>query len=160
MRPGAAEVCDGIDNDCDGLRDDYSPSNTSCNGCELFEAGDHSYAACTQDETWADARSSCAALFSGDLLKIDDEDELDAVVAFVVPLDDTGRWFIGLSDLVEEGTFVWIDDTAPAFTDWEEDEPNDLDGEDCTEVRASSNLGWNDISCGNPRAFLCESPAP
>src|SRR5262245_23381713 len=39
--PAADEICDGIDTDCDGLVDEASAANTSCNGCDLFDIGGH-----------------------------------------------------------------------------------------------------------------------
>jgi hypothetical protein len=159
--PLADEICDGIDNDCDGLLDEFSATNQSCNGCDLFAYGDHGYAVCPLPQTWDSARATCSVMFAGDLVKIDDTGENDAIVAFLQGVSDTGRWFIGLSDSASEGDFVWTDGSAPTFTNWGEGEPNDYgDGEDCSEIWAVYGYTWNDIGCDAIYDFICESPAP
>jgi hypothetical protein len=159
INPDVDELCDGVDNDCNGLLDDYSALNTSCNGCELHEFDGHSYAVCSALQTWDDARTDCMSLFSGDLVKIDDQAESDAILTMVQGSADI-RWFIGLSDAVTEGAFVWIDGTALGFDNWDAGEPNDSSGEDCVEVWTVNAWGWNDISCAMLDPYICESPAP
>jgi lectin-like protein len=80
------------------------------------------------------------------------------VIGFPAPIAAVpGGWSIGLSDLVAEGAFVWIDGSAPSFTRWNAGEPNDAAAdEDCTEMDLATG-GWNDIPCVGPRAFVCES---
>jgi hypothetical protein len=41
-----------------------------------------------------------------------------------------------------------------AYTNWNGGEPNDSNGEDCTEIYDSGN--WNDIGCGDSHPGLCE----
>jgi hypothetical protein len=158
--PAADEICDAVDTDCDGLVDEASPANASCNGCDLFDIGGHSYALCAAGASFDGARSACAA-FSGDLVRLDDEAEQAAVVALSEPpAVPGGGWFIGLSDAASEGTFVWIDGGGLDFTHWNTGEPNDAGGnEDCTEMDLAGGI-WNDVPCGDPRAFVCESPGP
>ena len=157
LSPAATELCDGIDNDCDALVDEFSTMNASCNGCTLAEIGTHSYALCPDLLAWADARTSCAA-FGGDLLVLDDDVEQSEVMAFEAPMPaGPGGWFFGLSDLTAEGAFVWPDGSAPTFTAWNEGEPNDAGGlEDCAEMSLATG-GWNDVPCSDVRAYVCES---
>lgn len=158
--PGAPELCDGLDDDCDALVDEASPSNAICNGCQLFDVGGRSYALCSSGATWDAARSACAA-FTGDLLRIDDAAEQAAVVALPEPpAGPGGGWFIGLSDAASEGVFTWIDGLGLDQTAWNPGEPNDANGnEDCVEMDHASGV-WNDVPCDATRAFVCESPAP
>src|SRR5690606_7887921 len=59
VQPGALERCNTIDDDCDGLRDEFSPANAACLDCELAEFGAHSYWFCTNTLGWDDARAVC-----------------------------------------------------------------------------------------------------
>jgi lectin-like protein/putative metal-binding protein len=158
--PAAEEICDGIDTDCDGLVDEASAANTSCNGCDLFDIGGRSYALCSGGAPFDAARTACAA-FTGDLLRLDDEAEQAAVVALPEPpAVPGGGWLFGLTDMASEGTFLWIDGGGLDFTHWNAGEPNDAGGnEDCAEMDLSVGI-WNDVPCGDARAFVCESPAP
>lgn len=154
IHPGIEEVCDTFDNDCNGLVDEASPSNASCNGCGLGLSGTHAYAYCPGPVTWADARTACMG-FGGDLVIIDDQAEQDFLLG--QPLAPVV--FIGLSDEAVEGTFVWVDGSAPVFTAWGMGEPNNaFDGEDCGQLDVATAV-WNDIACATAGAFVCEAVA-
>lgn len=157
---GADEVCDAIDNDCDGAIDEASDSNGSCNGCSLVAMPTRSYAFCPQGATWNDGRTACAA-FGGDLLRLDDATENSAVAAVVEPPSAVGGgWFIGLSDGAGRGTFLWIDGGGLEFAAWLAGEPNDAAGdEDCVEMDQAAG-GWNDVPCSMIRSFICETATP
>lgn len=64
--------------------------------------------------------------------------------------------FIGLSDVAEEGTFVWSSGEPFTFADWYTGEPNDLDGEDVVEMSPLHGR-WNDISSSVTRAAVTDS---
>jgi Putative metal-binding motif/Lectin C-type domain len=57
--PGAAEVCDGQDNNCNGLRDDGA---AGC-PCETATYGTHNYLVCaSQSLSWTDAENFCVSV--------------------------------------------------------------------------------------------------
>lgn len=76
------------------------------------------------------------------------------------------RAWIGLCDIKEEGAFRWIDGSEPAYTNWSGGEPNDVGGEDCTEMLPDGR--WNDKgndppgrqppAAGLPRRVLHQAP--
>jgi hypothetical protein len=80
-------------------------------------------------------------------------------------VDPTQPFWIGASDL-EEGTYVWDDDTPVTFTHWNvgNNEPENLSwnfdysgiGEDCVQMDDGSGL-WHDEFCFNAHPFICEA---
>ena len=70
--PGAPEVCDGLDNDCDLGVDEWPAAMPGeCNGCEAQLYLGHLYYFCrTPPASWQDARARCQTLLS-DLVIID-----------------------------------------------------------------------------------------
>lgn len=157
VHPGVEEVCDGADNDCNGLVDEASPTNASCQGCALGLRDGHAYYYCDAAMGWDAARTFCMQ-FAADLVKLDDQAEQDFLLA--EPLPAAPVFYLGLNDVETEGTFVWTDGSAPSFTAWGMGEPNDaLDGEDCAQLAVATGA-WNDIACATAGAFICEAPAP
>ena len=158
--PGLTEVCDDVDNDCDGLIDEHSPQNILCKQCTLIARGEHSYAFCTFARTWSQARAECQQR-SGDLAVIDDADENAALAAQGTNTPGAlGSWYIGLSDLALEGSFVWLDGIPAVFTSWNLGEPNNVGGLENCAVLPNTGL-WNDEPCDDPpKHFICETPAP
>ena len=155
VAPSNIEVCDGQDNDCDTMIDE-PPATMDCQACTVTVNGTSAYYFCPDPLTYDAARTACMA-FGGDLLKVDDQAELDFLGAAEIPASaGVGGYRNGLSDLATEGTFVWTDGSAPTVTPWNAGEPNDANAvEDCVEMTAGA-TGWNDIDCAEPRAFVCE----
>ena len=70
-----------------------------------------------------------------------------------------GDTWIGLSDQAAEGQWVWTDGNAPAYTHWDQGEPNDggRNGEDCALIMTAENRTseWDDRPCEGSRPFVC-----
>jgi len=157
ISPDVNELCDLIDNDCDEVIDEWSPDNKLCGGCSMSVIGDSVYHVCAEMKyLFAAGRARCQER-GGDLVIIETPEEGTAI--FTLVGNDFLSWFIGLTDVDSEGSFVWVDDTPllPEQSNWAENEPNDaMMNEDCVVL---SSLGtWNDLSCTNPRPIICEVP--
>lgn len=86
--------------------------------------------------------------------------------SLITSLVGTADAFIGGSDEVTEGTFVWDDGTPIQLTNWDAGEPNNAVGqfeEDCIEILGSRGGVWNDVPCAPPPGldigmypFVCE----
>jgi hypothetical protein len=154
--PSLTEFCDSKDNDCDGMIDE-PPAGTDCAGCTAAPNGPTTYYFCPDPLTFDEARALCMGL-GADLLKVDDQAEIDFLLgAGMPPSAGVGGYRNGLNDLATEGTFVWPDGSAPTFAPWNAGEPNDAGGiEDCVEMSLALDA-WNDISCAEPRAYVCEA---
>ncbi|XP_020833027.1 mannose-binding protein C isoform X2 [Phascolarctos cinereus] len=65
--------------------------------------------------------------------------------------------FLGITDKVQEGQFVYITGERMTYTNWRENEPNNHgSGEDC--VLLNNDGSWNDISCTTSLLAVCEFP--
>ncbi|XP_038205170.1 mannose-binding protein A-like isoform X2 [Arvicola amphibius] len=69
-----------------------------------------------------------------------------------------GNAFIGITDEVTEGQFMYVTGGRLTYSNWKKNEPNDHgSGEDC--VIIVDNGVWNDISCQSSFIAVCEFPA-
>jgi hypothetical protein len=147
--PGAEEVCDGADNDCDGLAD---PDGVC--PCAWFEGEERSYLLCGLEVgvDWYTARDVCDA-YGWVLADVLDPAENEALTAIS---GDTPAW-IGLSDADAEGTFAWESGAVLDWTSWRAGEPNAFtEAEDCVRYSSDSPGEWSDSDCASPFPFLCE----
>ena len=96
-------------------------------------------------QSFADAQTTCLGL--GAHLAILTTPALDTAAETLVGNLDT---FIGLTDQITEGQFVWVDGTPLAFSNWETGEPNNGggNGEDCAIIAgARAEKKWDDRPC-------------
>ena len=67
------------------------------------------------------------------------------------------RLWIGLTDSLAEGTWMWVDDTdTNRFSNWAEGEPNGDRRENCGNM---DKIGWFDDSCSDKKPFICKMEA-
>ena len=67
------------------------------------------------------------------------------------------RFWIGIHDITNEGTFTYESNGQPiGYKNWKDGEPNDWEsGEDCAEIYVNTGK-WNDGSCNNEHSFVCD----
>ena len=70
-------------------------------------------------------------------------------------------WWIGLTDVAVEGSFVWDDavDLERSNADWNEGQPDDNGSADCGVIARYYNYNWDDVPCNRSTTnfgILCE----
>jgi len=149
VHPGAAEVCNRVDDDCSGLVDDAP----AC-PCREQVIDGVAFELCDLPMGWTDAAGFCAAR-GRSLARIDSAAQSAALYAAARKLND-GRWWIGLSDRTTEGDFRWTDGSAPAPPNWARGEPdNDGCHQDCAALKEDAAGKWHDTHCAQRRPFVC-----
>lgn len=166
VHPGADELCDGADNDCDlGIDEWPAGVGGACNGCSGHMYEEHYYEFCEAPQrTWEAARAHCQQML-GDLVIVDDESEYNFILEQFGVNDFTTRVWIGLTDAVSEDDFAWVDRSplGLGFAPWLKGEPNNIASDapgpaNCVAlVEELFQDGWRDQTCTSMRAFVCES---
>ncbi|XP_064089328.1 perlucin-like protein [Macrobrachium nipponense] len=106
--------------------------------------------------TWEGSRQKCIALNS-DLVKITHDEEYN----FLRDLAKGHNYYIGLSDLQEEGSYRWVaDGTIHQIVEswWGEGEPSTA-AEHCIHYFPAKDDRLNDINCAKEFRYICEKPA-
>ncbi|MEM9454483.1 MAG: lectin-like protein [Myxococcota bacterium] len=186
--PGAVEICNGVDDDCDRAIDDDTCDASGCT--EAIHDG-HQYIFCGHEDTsgsggdpgvlYGEARQICTERGYA-MLRIDSQKENEFVSQTANDAIDIGNvdFWLGASDDDEEGTWRWEqgdevfwigegDGRAQAglYTNWAnsassgEPQPNDYyeGGEDHAVMRANGR--WYDIDgTGRREKVVCEQHAP
>ena len=114
------------------------------------------YALCEEGRRWPAARDDCTQQKGARLVILETEEENLAVGEMVRAWRD-GSFWIGLSDRVDEGEFIWHDGSELTYSGWAGGEPNNYGrGEDCAESNWRGPGVWNDAVCGQNRVYVCE----
>uniref|UniRef100_A0A671UAB1 C-type lectin domain-containing protein n=1 Tax=Sparus aurata TaxID=8175 RepID=A0A671UAB1_SPAAU len=139
----------------------------TCHKCQegWEQNGPQCYYFSTDELTWEQAREKCRR-DGADLVKIESEDEQKLRDKMTKTED---RFWIGLTDSVTEGTWLWTDGTPlnESLTFWRKGEPDNrteenADGEDCVRMGTKSGSGlkwWFDRSCKASQKSICEKSA-
>ena len=153
VHPGATEVCNYRDDDCNEVIDD----GPGCPDCIDVTGNDaESYSLCFHEASWSDARQSC--IDKGlELASIHDETTGTQLVYDLIGNTGIYESWIGLNDIALEGTFTWTDGSPLDWENWIVVFPPEwAQYLDCVSYHAI--LGWMTYPCDEERAFMCKAP--
>lgn len=177
------ELCNGLDDDCDGDVDEEAACAAACRGFAIEGRG---YMFCN-DAVDRDASLARCAAVQMTLSHLESADENSALVLAITQLglplsDDELLVHIGASDSDAEQQWYWVgSDAFPddvqfwsggaageavggAHANWADGEPNDNEGdEDCAVISVLGSDSrapgqWDDRSCASQLPFVCEVP--
>ncbi|KAM6307856.1 asialoglycoprotein receptor 2-like [Podargus strigoides] len=118
-------------------------------GWTLFERNCYSFSA--EAMSWADAKETCSDQ-GAHLVVIDSEREQKFLKDNV-----NSTYWLGVTDQVEEGAWVWINGERMSFSFWNTWKDNrDKDQKDCGSIGPDG--VWNDERCSRFHRWICEKP--
>jgi len=94
--------------------------------------------------SWAEANTLCNQT-GGHMVTIHTQEENDLVLAIQASEVSKPHAWIGFTDEVSEGNFVWVTGEPITYTNWFPGEPNDQSGEDYTIIHSTNH--------GNPGSW-------
>jgi hypothetical protein len=158
----AIELCDGMDNDGDGLVDEVAADNIRCGTCRLSQGAGQAWWVCDEQLTWELANARC--LEFGATAAIPSTEEANAFV--LEEFNDTFVFFwLGARDAEVEGQWQWADGTAlEGWSNWASTQPDDFEAaQDC--MRLTFGItgegwfdgSWDDFYCDQPNHVLCSA---
>ncbi|KAK9976535.1 hypothetical protein ABG768_021740 [Culter alburnus] len=103
----------------------------------------------SEKKSWNESRSYCTER-GADLIIINNKEEHDFVQKII---DRHSLFWIGLTDIDEEGSWKWVDGSTPTFWYWGANEPNGKREENCALVHSSF---WADYPCDDAYFWICE----
>ncbi|XP_041846390.1 asialoglycoprotein receptor 1-like [Melanotaenia boesemani] len=112
------------------------------------------YFVSSEKKNWTESRKACIAE-GADLTVINSHGEQVFVNGLLFAHENA---WIGLTDSLIEGTWMWVDGSPINETYWQVGQPNGYTGDqDCGEfVQASPQGVWNDDGCFAKQIWICE----
>jgi len=98
------------------------------------------------------------------LVKIESAEENEFIKSKYLT-EESGHYWIGLSDSVDEGNWKWSDGTElTGYRNWARGQPNDWNNnQDCVEIRKGRHADknnydgdWQDRACSVNQGYICE----
>ena len=128
--------------------------------CERRGAGEFMF--CSGAVSFEQALALCGGA-GGALVSVEDEEQNTWLSQRMQELEADDFWLSG-TDVEVEGVWRWSDGRvffggtadaggAAAFAPWGDQQPNDLNGEDC--MRSTGGV-WRDLDCTDELPFVCE----
>ncbi|KAK9961607.1 hypothetical protein ABG768_009381 [Culter alburnus] len=129
---------------------DTCDSGWAAHGCRCFKFFN-------TPKTWIEAEKTCLA-YNGNLASVHTHSEYTFIQNLTQDANHalTEAW-IGGSDAVLEGTWLWSDGSRMNFELWApgQQDVNNKPHEDCLGMNFGSSGNWNDYTCDWNMTFVC-----
>jgi hypothetical protein len=123
----------------------------------------HWYKRTPDPQTWINA-AAIASVWCGYLVEVNDAMENTWLTYESGLLEGTGHAWTGLADSLEEGRYTWPSGNEAVYTNWREDEPNDLGGDEDYVTIIGDSLPatgyWNDSNFFSVYPAIIERESP
>ncbi|XP_064018396.1 macrophage mannose receptor 1 isoform X1 [Pogoniulus pusillus] len=114
------------------------------------------YIESSSTRNWAQASLECLRL-GASLVSVEDSAEANFLAYAIEPLEGkTSTFWTGMYRNVD-GEWLWLDNTAVNFVNWNVGEPSPQQNEHCVEMYASSGY-WNNNYCSSYKGYVCKKP--
>ncbi|XP_062604171.1 perlucin-like protein [Saccostrea cucullata] len=132
--------------------------NIGCDHGWLYHAH-HCYFLSHRQTSWHDAKLQCESngAFLADINSAEENTWITGKLMDSQVWPDNVKYaWLGASDIDKEGVFIWSEmNSTLNFTNWDQEEPNDLRGEDCMAIIPGTGL-WNDLACSSNCSYICK----
>jgi hypothetical protein len=165
------EVCDGLDNNCNGTVDEGTACPDGCLGMSRNGVGYMLCHAVAQRRSWTEGEAQCtnrnmhlariddAALNTWIRTQANDANYIGSIWLGGVDSNHNGTWSWGIG-----GVQFWMGGrngrpVGDRYSHWELGQPlNTQIQDDCLAMGPSTD-GWRDAQCSIRTAFICQGPA-
>lgn len=132
----------------------YPRINESSGDTNVFKYNRHEYLPIALSRTWQEAKVDCEAR-QGHLVTITDQEENEFVYSLVLQLGWETIW-LGFTDEINEGRWLWVTGEESLYRNWDFGEPNNafFPGEDYAHMHGGGL--WNDIGPYTTFYYICE----
>ncbi|XP_057308375.1 uncharacterized protein LOC130646225 isoform X2 [Hydractinia symbiolongicarpus] len=118
-----------------------------------FAQQNYHYIISTSSKSAELARKDCIRR-GADLTSVFNKLENKHIASLLSP--DKEYW-IGLTDLTEEGRYAWYDGTLTKYRNWAANEPVGRSSSNCVTIQGSGQ--WKNIPCNYQRRYICRAPS-
>ena len=118
----------------------------------------NNYYLSNEKEIWVNANIICESIYQGHLATIASEEEQDFIYNNVI-INTLANYWIGLSDVENEGSFEWVTGEEVFYQNWNTSEPNGGFNENYVEVYSENSQWpgmWNDTPISVERYYVLE----
>ncbi|XP_043937743.1 C-type lectin domain family 3 member A [Protopterus annectens] len=120
------------------------------------------YLAIEEAKHFHEANEDCIAQ-GGTLATPRNSDENDALMKYgKISIPEASEWWLGITDMVNEGKFVDVNGIAVSFLNWDRStkQPDGGKRENCAMVSQKAQGKWKDEVCRDAKKYICEFLIP